>query len=99
MVFVRIVPAKALLVEAVWPMARFASGLTVVMLVAELLLTIGSSSKAVTVARLSAWPLSDAITEIVTVVAAPFAKGPRSEQNTTPASLFVQTWLGVTETN
>ena len=99
MVFVRIVPANTLLVEAVWPIARSASGLTVVMLVAELLLGVGSNSKAVTVATLVASPLDDAITEIVTIVPAPLAKGPRSEQNTAPASLVVQTWLGVAEAN
>lgn len=99
MVFVRILPAKTGLVDAVWPMARFASGLTVVMLVAELLLTIGSNSKAVTLATLTACPLVDAMTEMVTVVAAPFAKGPRSEQNTAPASLVEQSWLGETERN
>ncbi len=70
-VLVRMLPAKTELVELVCPIARLASGFTVVMFVAELLPKLGSNSKAVTLATFIAWPLVDATTEMVIVAVAP----------------------------
>lgn len=70
-------PAVTELEEAVLPILRSATGLTVVVMVEVLLAGVGSGISLVTVAMLVITPVADGVTTMVTVALAPRFKSSR----------------------